>query len=200
MIGMAAHPPDRTFALTVAGLEKLLERITPWLLDLGSWIFGALIAFDLVILGALLTVGPVDKPVLIASGAFAIALPPAIGGFVLLRLAGDMKTVDLEQLASSAFQEVGFTVEEGSPETAEALERRRVRTVLGYSYALLAVATTLTVVGMTAALWHMALWIGASFAGAALISLGLIGRAIGTGGRRSSVWRAPSGEAGSHED
>jgi hypothetical protein len=44
-------PPtaDETFSQTLKGFGTLVERITPWLLDLGSWIFGALIAFDLLI-------------------------------------------------------------------------------------------------------------------------------------------------------
>jgi hypothetical protein len=33
----------------VQASRKLVERITPWLLDVGSWFFGGLIAFSLII-------------------------------------------------------------------------------------------------------------------------------------------------------
>src|SRR5205085_2323034 len=77
-------------------------------LDLGNWIFGALIAFNLLVLSALLTIGPVDQAVLIATATFALALPPDVAGFLLVRLAADMKSVDLEQVATQAFVEAGF--------------------------------------------------------------------------------------------
>lgn len=38
------------------GLAGLLEQITPWLLEVGSWIFGGLIALNLVVIAALITV------------------------------------------------------------------------------------------------------------------------------------------------
>ena len=112
---MARPNPNDTWTRTEAGLVKLVERITPWLLDLGNWIFGALIAFDLLILSALLTIGPVDTSVLIATGAVALALPPDIAVFLLLRLAADMKSVDLEEVATEAFVDVGFKVEGHDP-------------------------------------------------------------------------------------
>jgi uncharacterized membrane protein len=96
---------DETWVRTQAALGTLLVRVTPWLLDLGNWIFGALIAFSLVIIGAMLTVGPVDRAVLVATAAFALALPLDVAGFFLLRLAADMKKVDLETLATAAFIE-----------------------------------------------------------------------------------------------
>ena len=40
----------------VKGLRNLLEKITPWLFAVGSWIFGGLIAFNLVAVSSLLTV------------------------------------------------------------------------------------------------------------------------------------------------
>ena len=183
---------DETFTRTLAGLTKVIDRITPWLSDLGSWIFGALIAFSVVILGALLTVGPVDPAVLIATAAFGLALPPAVAGFMMLRLAADLKTVALEDVATAAFQEVGFEAEQqvqtgGAPEPAE---KRRMRIVLRYSYGLLALTVVLTVVGMAAALWHMAWWIALVFVATALVTQALVLRAIASGGSRT-VWRTP---------
>jgi hypothetical protein len=96
--------PPTTFNQTLNGFGTMVERITPWLLDLGSWIFGALIAFDLLILAALLTVGPADLAALIATAALALALPPNAARFFLLRLLEDIKNARLEEVAVEAFQ------------------------------------------------------------------------------------------------
>jgi hypothetical protein len=191
---MARPNPSDTWARTEAGLVKLVERITPWLLDLGNWIFGALIAFDLLILSALLTVGPVDTSVLIATAAIALALPPDIAGFLLLRLAADMKSVDLEQVATAAFVEVGFELKDRGPvQSPDVAEQRRARLVLRYSYALLALTVVLTFIGVTAALWHMAWWIGAAFVGMAVASQAVFFMAVAsTGG--NTTWSTPAGE------
>jgi hypothetical protein len=150
------------------------------LLDLGNWIFGALIAFDLLILSALLTVGPLDTAVLIASAAIALALPPDIAGFLLLRLAADMKSVDLEQVATETFVEVGFELKDRAPgQGPDEAEQRRARVVLRYSYALLALSFVLTFIGVTAALWHMAWWIGAAFVAMAAVSQAIFFRGGG---------------------
>jgi hypothetical protein len=187
--------PNDTRTRTEAGLVKLVDRITPWLLDLGNWIFGALIAFDLLILSALLTVGPVDTSVLIATAAIALALPPDIAGFLLLRLAADTKRVDLEQVATEAFVEVGFEVKEnGQVRGPDEAEQSRARVVLRYSYALLALTVVLTFIGLTAALWHMAWWIGAAFVGMAVASQAIFFVALAsTGG--NTTWSTPAGEA-----
>jgi len=179
---------DETWVRTQAALGTLLARVTPWLLDLGNWIFGALIAFSLVILGAMLTVGPVDRAVLVATAAFALALPLDVAGFVLLRIAVDMKKVDLETVATAAFVEAGFTSEEvGQALDPRESEQKRTRKVLLYSYNLLTLTALLTLVGMTAALWHMAWWIGVAFAAMLLVSLSVIGGALTTYKTRRAV-------------
>jgi hypothetical protein len=179
---------DETWVRTQAALGTLLARVTPWLLDLGNWIFGALIAFSLVILGAMLTVGPVDRAVLVATAAFALALPLDVAGFVLLRIAVDMKKVDLETVATAAFVEAGFTSEEvGQALDPRESEQKRTRKVLLYSYNLLTLTALLTLVGMTAALWHMAWWIGVAFAVMLLVSLSVIGGALTTYKTRRAV-------------
>ena len=183
---------DDTWERTVAAFGTLVERITPWLLDLGNWVYGALIAFNLVILGALLTVGPVDAAVLIAAAAFALALPPDVAGFLLLRLAKDMKAIDLEEVATTAFTQAGFSAEGRSAASADDAEKRRARVVLLYSYGLLALTLLLTLTGVTAALWHMAWWIGSCFLAMVVISQGLLFQAIvATGSKR--IWRTPPG-------
>ena len=166
---------------TQLAFATLLERMTPWLLDLGNWIFGALIAFSLVIIGAMLTVGPVDRAVLVATAAFALALPLDVAGFFLLRFAADMKKVDLETVATTAFVEAGFSSEEvGQALDPRESEKRRTRKVLGYSYSLLVLTALLTLIGVTAALWHMAWWIGVAFAGMLVLSLVIVGAALST--------------------
>jgi hypothetical protein len=177
---------DQTWERTQAALGTLLARVTPWLLDLGNWIFGALIAFSLVIIGAMLTVGPVDRAVLVATAAFALALPLDVAGFFLLRLAADMKKVDLESVATAAFVEAGFSSEQvGQALDPKESERRRTRRVLGFSYSLLALTTLLALVGVTAALWHMAWWIGVAFAAMAVLSLIIVGGALSTNNPRT---------------
>jgi len=184
---------DPTWDRTITGLGAVLDRITPWLLDLGNWIFGGLIAVNLLILGSLMTIGPVDNAVIVATAALALALPPDVAGFLLLRLAADMKNVDLEQVATTAFVEAGFTTEgkTGEANSSAAAERKRARAVLSYSYTLLTLTVLLTLVGITAALWHMAWWIAVLFA-----VMGVISQAAVLGAFRSTGssprWRAPS--------
>src|SRR5215472_2943551 len=91
---------------------KLVESITPWLVEFGSWIFGGLIAFTLLVMASLITVGPVDPAITVATAAFALALPLDLTGLLLLRLLQDLKHVGFEEEAAQAFQEAGFTVGE----------------------------------------------------------------------------------------
>ena len=197
---MAAPTGTDTLARTEAGLQKLIARITPWLLDLGGWIFGALIAFKLLILSALLTVGPGDTWVLIATVACAVALPLDVVGFLLLRLAADMKKIDLEQVATQAFVEAGFKVEDRGPtEGPRAAEQRRARVVLRYSYVLLSLSAVLTFSAVTAALWYMAWWIAAAFVGAAIVGGTVFFAALAaTGG--DTTWTTPAGESEPERD
>lgn len=180
-----------TFARTVGGLGRLVEAVTPWLLDLGGWVFGGLIAFNLVILGALLTVGPVDPAVKVSTLSFALALPLDIAGFVLLRLIADMKKMSVGEVAAQAFIDEGFSVDDA--ESVQSAEAKQRRVALRYSYALLAVAVLLTLVGVTAALWHMAWWIGAVFVVTAVAAQVVILAAI-SGLLPEGRWRTPSGE------
>ena len=145
---------EQGFNQSLAGFGKLIDQLTPWLLDLGSWIFGALIAFDLLVLSPLLTVGPVDAAVLIGSAAFALAVPPAVTGFFLLRLLGDITKLSAR-----------------GPGGSVVCERR----VPGsQTYATLGLNAALMVTGIAGALWHMAWWISVSFIAMILASLGLI--------------------------
>ena len=185
---------DDTFQRTRTAWGRVLEQITPWLLELGNWIFGGLIAANLVFLGALLAVGRVDQAVEVSGAAMAIALPVNVVGFFLLRLAKDLKQVGLEQVTMQAFQEVGFTTEELGPAavSSELSEKKRAESMLAYSYTLLMFGAVLTVIGVTAALWHLAWWIGAVFVVASVVGQLIVSRAVSTGG--SNVrWRPLQG-------
>lgn len=151
---------------------KLVERITPWLVEVGGWIFGGLIAFTLLVMASLLTIGPVDPAIMVATTAFALALPLNVTGLILLRLIQDMKHIGFEEELTQAFQEVDFTVREQvvSPKALESWRKRRTGIVLGSSLGILALSLVLTLTGMTATLWHMAWWIGVAFIAMVIIS------------------------------
>jgi ABC-type multidrug transport system fused ATPase/permease subunit len=161
---------------------KFVERITPWLFEVGSWSFGGLIAFTLLVVASLLTVGPVDPAIMVAMTAFALALPLDVAGLILLRLVQDLKRVGFEEEVVQVFKDVGFTVgaQMASPTALESLRKRRTGIVLGDSLGILALSGLLTLTGMTAALWHMAWWIGVVFLAMVLISLVIVIVAIFT--------------------
>lgn len=101
-------------------IRRLLDRTTPWLSDIGSWIFGGLVAVNLVVISALLTVGPVDAAVRLSVALFASALPMDVAGIVVLRLTRDLIDLGLDDLALKAFKESGFPeIESYFPPPAE---------------------------------------------------------------------------------
>jgi MFS family permease len=157
-------------------IGKLIERITPWLVEFGSWLFGSLIALILLVLASLLTVGPVDPAVLIAAAALALALPVAVAGLFLLRLDQDMKRIGFEEEVAQAFQDVGLPDggQVASPQTAESRRKRRTGVILIYSLIMLALSILLTLTGVVAALWHMAWWIGIAFSAMVIVSQGIV--------------------------
>jgi uncharacterized membrane protein len=179
-ISLAA--PQEQFKQSMKAFGKFVERITPWLFEVGSWIFGGLIAFTLVVIAALFTVGPVDPAITVSAAAFALALPLDLAGLFLLRLVQDLKRVGFEEEMAQAFQDVGFTVgaQIASPKALESLRKRRTGIVLGSSLGILALSALLTLTGMTAALWHMAWWIGVVFLAMVMISLAIVIVAIVT--------------------
>src|SRR5580765_5650794 len=101
--GSAPPARDEQSARTFRGLRNLAERTTPWLVDVGSWIFGGLIAVNLVVISALLTVGPVDAAVRFSVTLFACALPLNVAGIVVLRLTKDLIDLGVDDLARKAF-------------------------------------------------------------------------------------------------
>jgi len=176
-------PPaaDEQSARTFRGLRNLAERIAPWLVDVGSWIFGGLTAVNLVVLSALITVGPVDAAIRTATAALAAALPLNVAGIILLRLIKDAADLGLDDLTLRSFQDAGFPDVESyfpSPVERASQHTRRARVALLYSLGIATVSIGLTVTGVAAAVWHMGHWIAFVLFGAVLLSAGLLTVAI----------------------
>ena len=147
-------------------LARLVEWIAPWLVAVGSWVFGGLLALNLVLVAALITVGPADRSALIATLAFACALPFDVAGLVLLRLTKDLQDVRLDDLALKAFQEARFpSIEAYFPPEGErkSYAKRRALISLAYAWVIAMLTTALTIAGLAASLWHMAPWVGGVF-------------------------------------
>jgi hypothetical protein len=162
---------------SMKGLGNLVERITPWLFEVGSWIFGGLIAFNLVVISALITVRPVDAAILISVTVFACALPLNVAGIFLLRLIKDMKGIGVDDLTLQAFQDAGFPDIEAyfpPPRERESHHKRRATIALGYSLGIAAPSIALTLTGLVAALWHVAWWIGVVLLAMVILSIALV--------------------------
>ncbi len=147
------------------GLRSFIDRVTPWLLEIGILIFGSLLAFNLLVLASLFTVGPVDVAIKVATISFALALPLNICGLFLLRMVREFKDARIENEMLQAFQDEGFT---GSgqipgPSVMDAIRQRRAGTSLRYSAGMMAMSFLLTLAGLIATLWHMAWWISMGF-------------------------------------
>jgi len=168
---------DERARQSLDAIGRLLDRTTPWLSEIGSWIFGGLVAVNLVVISSLLTVGPVDAAVRISVIVCACALPMNVAGIVVLRLTKDLMEFGVDDLALQAFKESGFPEIEAyfppAPERA-ALLKRRAGVALGYSLAIAALSAALTLAGLVAALWHMAWWIGSVLIVMVALSAGLV--------------------------
>lgn len=158
---------------------SLLDSITPWLVEVGNWIFAGLIALILVVIAALITIGPIDRAIMVATAAFALALPLELAGLCLLRLAQDAQRLGLANEWARAIQGAGFPVGERFVPAAQlSRQKRRTRIILLYSLNILALSVLLTATGLTAALWHMAWWIAVVFLVMAIICLGVVTAAL----------------------
>jgi hypothetical protein len=180
---------------TQVGFAQFLAGIAPWLMELGNWIFAGLIAFNLVILGAVLTIEPLDVAVKIAIAADALALPPSAVGLILFRLVADVRTIRQSETAKQAFHDAGFTLEGLPASEREASVRRLNRVILRFTNGLMIVTVLLTLVGLTAALWHAAWWIGAAFLAVLALSLGTLVLGAVQLARGGARWRSPSDES-----
>jgi hypothetical protein len=158
---------------SLTALGNLIERTAPWLLGVGSWIFGGVIAFNLVIMSSLITVGPVDAAVRTSITALACALPLDVAGIILLRLVTDVGQLKIDDLTLKAFRDARFPeIDVYFPPSRQqsAVRRRRSRIALLYSIGIGAFSVALTLVGLVAALWHMAWWVGVVLCGMVVFS------------------------------
>jgi len=139
---------------SMQAVGNLIERISPWLFAFGSWIFGGLIAFNLVVIASLFTIGPVHPAIMVSLTGFACALPLNVAGLNLLKLMQEMKDVNIDEQMLHAFQDAGFPIEAYVPPSQEraSLYKRRTKVALGYSTGILAFSVVLTLTGMVAVL------------------------------------------------
>lgn len=175
---------------------KFFDRISPWLLEVGSWIFGGLIAFNVFVLGPLMTLGPVDSAIMVAITAFALVLPLDVAGLIVLRIARDLSNVDFsadfEAEVRQAMQSIGPSIGEQAqaapaPRSLEAMRKKNTRSALVYSSGMLTLSIVLTLAGIIAALWHVAWWIAVAFAVMVVFSLLIVGLAVGSAQQPASA-------------
>jgi hypothetical protein len=162
---------------TFTALANLLERVTPWLLTVGSWIFGGVIACNLLFLSALLNLRPAGLPIRISLAAFAVALPLNVTGLLLLRLTEDLRDIRLGDLTFQAFQETGFPDLDAylpPPQERQKQNEKRSRVSMGFALAIAVLTTMLTLTGLVAALWQVAWWIGVALVATAALCATLV--------------------------
>jgi hypothetical protein len=177
-----------SFRQAEKAFEEATELTTPWLVDVGAWIFAGLIAFILVVMAPLIIAPSFDRALTIAVVTFALALPLDLAGLVMLRLIQDMAHVGFSEEWARAFQDAGLPLGEqlASPKAREAQRKKRATIVLRYSFGVLTLSVALTLTGLTAALWHIAWWIGVIFLAMAIVSLGIVIAALVTLGPRDT--------------
>lgn len=159
------------------GLGNMVKRITPWLFDVGTWVFGGLIAFNVVVISALLTVGPVDTAIKVSITAFGSALPLTVAGICVLRLVKDMKDVGLDDLMVQAYKDAGYPDAEAyfaDPQERRSQQSKRAVVALWYALGIATASIALTAIGVVASLWYMAWWIGLVALAAGLTSVELV--------------------------
>ena len=170
------EPPaelDQRPAATRKGLALLVARTTSWLSEVGTWIFGGLIGFSLLLITALLTVGPVDTAILVSVAALGCALPLDVAALSVLRLTKDSREVGIDDLTLQSFKDAGFPdIESYFPPASEREHerQRRAMTMLAFAAAVAPMSFALSVTGLIAAVWYMAWWIGVAVLAVAVVS------------------------------
>lgn len=164
--------------------ETLISHIAPWFFEFGSWIFGGLIAYSIVlvqapILNSAVTRG--DRALVICTLMLALALPLDILGLIVLRLFSDLDRFDLEKEMEEAFKEVveaaDLTYEEPDQAALERWRKKRMGRIFNLSVSILFVVLALTVAATAAAIWYVMWWLAVVFLamiGATVVSLSLI--------------------------
>jgi ABC-type multidrug transport system fused ATPase/permease subunit len=159
---------------SMQAVEAVTESITPWLVEFGTWIFAGLIGFAVILIAPLVTVGPIESTIVVSTVALALTLPLNLAGLLLLRLVQDMRRY--EDKLAQGFHDASAILgtEFASPLAASPTQKRRTEVILLVSLGILAVSVLLTLIGLTAALWHIAWWIGILFLLMTIISLGIV--------------------------
>src|SRR5262245_39749952 len=86
-------------------MSSLMDSLKPWLIEFGNWIFGGLIAFNLIILAPLITIGLNHIEVMVSIVAFACALPLDVAGIILLKLTKDLNDISIDEVMHQAFKD-----------------------------------------------------------------------------------------------
>jgi hypothetical protein len=157
-----------------------VARTNDWLTEVGAWVFGGLLALNLVLVASLLDVGPVDTAILISICALGCALSVNAVGIVLNRLVKDIKYVEvaerlpiLQELSEAESSEIEALYPHS--EEREPFRKRRSTMALWSSLGLATLSGALTTIGLVAALWYMAWWVGVAGLVTAVLSATLIG-------------------------
>src|SRR5437868_3040505 len=155
--GISPHGLDEQSQQSMKALGTVLETLTPWLFEFGNWIFGGLIAFNLLIIASLLTVGPTDPAILVSIATFACALPLNVTGLFMLKLTKDMKDIAIDDLVEQAFKDVEFPNADAyfpAGKDRKIWTSKRTEVTLRYSVGIAAISIVLSLIGMVAALWY----------------------------------------------
>jgi ABC-type multidrug transport system fused ATPase/permease subunit len=155
-------------------IEKLVENITPWLVELGAWIFAGLTGFALILLAALITVGPTEPSVIVSTVALTLTLPLNLAGILLLRLVEDLERFEDEVVQGFHDASLIMGSQFISPLSSRSAQTRRIQIILRYSLGLLTLSGLLTLTGLIAALWRVAWWIGIVFVLMAVVSVCIV--------------------------
>ena len=177
-VEMSRHDLEELTKKRKQVFANIVEQLKPWLFEFGNWIFGGLIAFNLVIVAPLLTISLGHRAVLVSITLFVCALPLNVVGLFVLKLTRDMNDMAINNVMrdamKQAFEETDVAqIDEllREPMENESLSKRRTDIGLRYSMYLAALSTVLTLLGMAAALWYIAWWVAVIFGVMVILSL-----------------------------
>jgi len=180
----AASVVDEQSARTFEGLRNLVAKVTPWLIEVGSWIFGGLTAINLVVISALITVGPVATAIKISTAALAAALPLNVRNSPAQAHQGPERgqhrwadATGVSGCRLPTHRRAYFP----APRERAIQHARRSRVALLYSMGIAALSIALTVAGIAAALWHLGQWIALVLVSSVVLSAALVTIAIAQG-------------------
>lgn len=155
-------------------MGSLMDTLKPWLIEFGNWIFGGLIAFNLIMVAPLLTIGLNHIEVMVSIVAFACALPLTVSGILLLKLTKDLNDMSIDEVMHQAFKDANIPDIESHLPTDEQVQstyKRRTDVGLRYSVWLGGTSALLTLLGMIAALWYIAWWVAVVFIAVTIVSI-----------------------------